>query len=102
MSRLVRDCNQMRTPARQERTVGNLPSEPRSPAAGQSSLARWAPALRRQAILFDKIAAPPDQSISALVATGVLLIANHARQVPRINITQTHLPPDLSSAQKVF
>src|ERR1700736_101626 len=82
--------------------VGNLSVELRRPTARDRGLARGTAPIRSQGVLLDEVAAPPYHSVSAIVALGVFVISDHARQVPCVDEAQAGLLPEFDRAQQVF
>src|SRR5205809_2373012 len=85
---LAEDCNQTRAAMRRERMVGDLALEFWCPPARNGRVARRAVSLRGEPIVLDEVAVALDQHFAAIVAAGVFEIADHARQVSGIDVTQ--------------
>ena len=79
--------------------VGHLPIKLGRPAPRNRRAAGWALPFRGQAILLDEITVAPNEREIALMAARVFQIADHARQISRINILQARLLADLRGAQ---
>src|SRR5579864_2269157 len=92
----------MRAASRQERTIRYLSVELRSPAPRQRRLTRRTTAIRTQPVILDEVVPPLDHRIPAVVAPRILVLANHPRQVPRINVAQSSLLSDLYGLQQVL
>src|SRR5207244_9988634 len=74
--------------ARHKWTVGNLSSKRGIPPPGDAGAARRAATLRREEVACNQITVAFNQKLLALRATRVLPVADHARQVPGIDVTQ--------------
>src|SRR6516162_2053159 len=74
--------------ARHKRMGSNLSSKRGIPPPGNASAARWAATLRSEPVSRDEIPVAFDEKILAVWATRVLQIADHAWQVPNIDVTQ--------------
>src|SRR5258708_13917124 len=74
--------------ARHEWTVGNLSSKRGIPPSGNTGAARRAATLRRDEVACDKITVAFNEKLLALRTTRVLPVADHAWQVPGIDVTQ--------------
>src|SRR5215467_12806570 len=85
-----------------KRPIGNLPFKSRSPSAGDSISAIRAAAIRRQPVLFDKIAISLNQQTTAVRAIRIFECADSSRQVPRINKFKASLLPNFSCTVKVL
>ena len=72
----------MRAPARQERTIGDLPVKLRGPAAGDGRTAERNTAVRSQVIVLHQISVALDQDFATLVATRVFKIADLPGKFP--------------------
>src|SRR5947209_19280433 len=73
---------------RNKRTGCNLSSKRRIPPPGNAGATRWAATLRSEMVTGDEIPLTFDEKLPTLRATRVLPVANHAWQVPGIDVTQ--------------
>src|SRR5260370_569369 len=73
----------------------NLSSKRRIPPSGNAGATRWAATLRSEMVTLDKIPVTLDEKLPTLRASGVLPVADHAWQVPGIDITQARPLADL-------
>src|SRR5271167_1589862 len=96
------DCNETRPLLWQERVRGDLAVELCRPAAGNRRGTGWTTAVRGQAVIFDQVAAAPDQRLAALRAARVLPISDHAGKIASVDIAQARPLADLRGSQQVF
>ncbi len=80
---------------------GDLAVEVGCPAAGNLGRTMRTPAFRGQTIIFDQVAAPLDDCFATLRASRVFPVADHARQIARVDVAQSSLPADFDRAQQI-
>src|SRR5216683_4098602 len=81
--------------ARHKWTGGNLSSKRGIPPPGNAGAARRAATLRSEMVTRDEIPVTLDEKLPTLRASGVLPVADHAWQVPGIDVTQASPLADL-------
>src|SRR2546425_10767840 len=80
---------------RNKGTGCNLSSKRGIPPSRNADATRWAATLRSEVVARDEISVTLDEKLPTLRASGVLPVADHAWQVPGIDVTQASPLADL-------
>ena len=79
---------------RKERNGGDLPFEASRPTPRNLRCAAGATAFGSQTVILDQITVAFDQSLATLRTVSVFRMADHAREIARINVAQARLQAD--------
>src|SRR5215470_10261695 len=85
-----------------ERARGDLAFELRGPSARNRLLTSRTLAIGRQAIVFDEIAVPTNQSFIASWTAGVFPLAHHTGKISGIDVAESSITADFSGTEQVL